>query len=389
LGIWRIIPTATVLQVPSDLLSSIGICVAAAALLALLGHRLRQPLILAYLVTGVLIGPVGLNLVKDRASIQTVAEIGLILLLFMIGLEIDLKKLVAAGRPVLIAGALQVPICIGLGLAFFYWLGFRDGGGQFELLYLAACLSMSSTLIVVKLLYDKRELDTLPGRITLGILVCQDLWAVVMLAAQPNLAHPDAAPLLASLLKGVLLILWSLAVSRYILPRLFRSVAKQPELVLTTALAWCFFLAGAASFVGLSREMGALIAGISLSTFPYNIDVVAKVTNLRDFFVTLFFVALGMVIPVPSLGLVLAALAAGGFLVLSRAVGDQHQPGPDQRILDRDRLLGPGPRPDQRAHRQHRDHHLRRHLGGQHLPGRLQRRHRRGGQLASQAAPHP
>jgi len=320
LGIWRIIPTATVLQVPSDLLSSIGICVAAAALLALLGHRLRQPLILAYLVTGVLIGPVGLNLVKDRASIQTVAEIGLILLLFMIGLEIDLKKLVAAGRPVLIAGALQVPICIGLGLAFFYWLGFRDGGGQFELLYLAACLSMSSTLIVVKLLYDKRELDTLPGRITLGILVCQDLWAVVMLAAQPNLAHPDAAPLLASLLKGVLLILWSLAVSRYILPRLFRSVAKQPELVLTTALAWCFFLAGAASFVGLSREMGALIAGISLSTFPYNIDVVAKVTNLRDFFVTLFFVALGMVIPVPSLGLVLAALAAGGFLVLSRAV---------------------------------------------------------------------
>jgi Kef-type K+ transport system membrane component KefB len=309
-----------VLSVPSDLLSSIGICVAAAALLALAGHRLRQPLILAYLVTGVLIGPVGFDLVKDRESIQTVAEIGLILLLFMIGLEIDLKKLVAAGRPVLVAGALQVPICIGIGLAFFYWLGFRDEGGQFALLYLAACLSMSSTLIVVKLLYDKRELDTLPGRITLGILVCQDLWAVAMLAVQPNLLHPDAAPLLLSLLKGLLLVLWSLAVSRYILPRLFRAVARQPELVLTTALAWCFFLAGAANFVGLSREMGALIAGISLSTFPYNIDVAAKVTNLRDFFITLFFVALGMQIPVPSLGIVLVALAAGAFLLLSRAV---------------------------------------------------------------------
>src|SRR5207302_832327 len=126
---WPIIPTK-VLSVPSDLLSSIGICVAAAALLALAGHRLRQPLILAYLVTGVLIGPVGFDLVKDRESIQTVAEIGLILLLFMIGLEIDLKKLVAAGRPVLVAGALQVPICVGLGLAFFYWLGFRDAGEE-------------------------------------------------------------------------------------------------------------------------------------------------------------------------------------------------------------------------------------------------------------------
>jgi len=306
--------------VTGDLLSSIGICVAAAALLALVSHRLKQPLILAYLVTGVLIGPVGFNLVKDRDSIVTVAEMGLILLLFMIGLEIDLKKLIAAGRAVIVAGLLQVPICIALGLAFFYWLGFRDLGGQFALLYLAACMSMSSTLIVVKLLYDKRELDTLPGRITLGILVCQDLWAVAMLAIQPNLLHPDAAPLLPSLLKGLLLILWSLAVSRYVLPRLFRSVAKQPELVLTTALAWCFFLAGAANFVGLSREMGALIAGISLSTFPYNIDVVAKVTNLRDFFITLFFVALGMQIPIPDLGIVLVALAAGFLVVLSRAV---------------------------------------------------------------------
>src|SRR5205814_9399895 len=102
-----------------DRLSSIGICVGAAALMALLGYRLRQPLILAYLLTGVIIGPVGLNLVKDRGSIETVAEIGLILLLFIIGLEIDLKKLLAAGPPVLLTGALQVPLCAGLGLAVF------------------------------------------------------------------------------------------------------------------------------------------------------------------------------------------------------------------------------------------------------------------------------
>ena len=305
---------------PTDLLSSIGICVAAAALLALISWRLRQPLILAYLVTGVVIGPsqVGLDLVKDQASIQTVAEIGLILLLFIIGLEIDLKKLASAGAPVLLTGALQVPICIGLGWGFFYLIGVRNSHGNYALLYLAACMSLSSTLVVVKLLYDKFELDTLPGRITLGVLVIQDLWAVAMIAVQPNLLNPDLLPLAFSLWKGALLVVGGLALSKYVLPHLFRAVAKAPELVLVSALAWCFFLAGIASYIGLSREMGALIAGISLSTFPYNLDVMAKAVSIRDFFVTLFFVALGMQIPVPSLHVIEIALAASAFVIISR-----------------------------------------------------------------------
>src|ERR1700730_13835468 len=120
----------------TDLLSSIGICVSAAALLALVGWRLRQPLILAYLVTGVIIGPNGLKFVTDQARIAGVAEIGLILLLFIIGLEIDIKKLASAGPPVLLTGALQVPICIALGLGFFYLLGVRDAPHHYALLYL-------------------------------------------------------------------------------------------------------------------------------------------------------------------------------------------------------------------------------------------------------------
>ena len=303
-----------------DLLSTIGICIAAAALLALVGWRLRQPLILAYLLTGVVIGPHVLNYVGDPASISAVAEIGLILLLFIIGLEIDLKKLASAGAPVLLTGGLQVPICIALGLGFFYALGFRSQKGDYALLYLAATMSLSSTLVVVKLLYDKFEIDTLPGRITLGVLVIQDLWAVVMLAIQPNLESPTFLPLALSLLKGAALVLIGLVVAKNLLPHLFRAVAKAPELVLVSALAWCFFLAAIASLIGLSREMGALIAGISLSTFPYSLDVIAKATSIRDFFVTLFFVALGMQIPVPSLRVVLVALAASAFLVLSRLV---------------------------------------------------------------------
>jgi Kef-type K+ transport system membrane component KefB len=303
-----------------DLLSTIGISIAAAALLALVIWRLRQPLILAYLITGVLIGPVVLKYVADPTSIATVAEIGLILLLFIIGLEIDLKKLASAGPSVLLTGGLQVPICIVLGLGFFYALGFRSHKGDYALLYLAATVSLSSTLVVVKLLYDKFELDTLPGRITLGVLVIQDLWAVAMLAVQPNLESPNLLPLALSLLKGAALVLVGLVVAKNLLPHLFRAVAKAPELVLVSALAWCFFLAAVASLIGLSREMGALIAGISLSTFPYSLDVIAKATSIRDFFVTLFFVALGMQIPVPSLRVVLIAIAASVFVVLSRLI---------------------------------------------------------------------
>ena len=308
------------MTIPTDLLSGIAICVGAAALLALIGWRLHQPLILAYLLAGVVIGPVGLKWVTDLTSIQTVAEIGLILLLFVIGLEIDLKKLASAGPPMLLTGALQVPICIALGLGYFALFGARVGGGDYSLIYLAACMSLSSTLVVVKLLNDRMELDTLPGRITLGVLVIQDLWAVVMLAVQPNISNPNLLPLAFSLWKGALLVVGALALSKYVLPYLFRSVAKAPELVLVTGLAWCFFVAGVASFIGLSREMGALIAGVSLSTFPYNLDVMAKATSIRDFFVTLFFVALGMQIPIPSLRVLGLVAVASVFVILSRVV---------------------------------------------------------------------
>jgi Kef-type K+ transport system membrane component KefB len=306
--------------VPTDLLSGIAICVGAAAVLALVSWRLHQPLILAYLLAGVIVGPIGFRWVTDLASIQTVAEIGLILLLFVIGLEIDLRKLAAAGTPMLLTGALQVPVCIALGLGFFAALGAHVGGGDYSLLYLAACMSLSSTLVVVKLLNDRMELDTLPGRISLGVLVIQDLWAVAMLAVQPNISNPNLLPLLFSLWKGALLVVGGLALSKYVLPHLFRSVAKAPELVLVTALAWCFFLAGVASFIGLSREMGALIAGVSLSTFPYSLDVMAKAVSIRDFFVTLFFVALGMQIPVPTPMVLEFVAAASVFVILSRIV---------------------------------------------------------------------
>jgi Kef-type K+ transport system membrane component KefB len=304
-----------------DLLSSVGISISVAAALAFIGNWLRQPLLLAYLLAGVLIGPrIGLGLISDQASIETVSEIGLILLLFIIGLELDLKKLLAAGKPVLVTGILQFPLCVAIGLAFFIPFGFQMRGGDFGLLYIAVCLAISSTMIVVKLLYDKFELDTLPGRITLGVLIFQDIWAIVVLGIQPNLLDPQFGKLIGSLLSGAFLIAVTLVISKTVLPRLFRAVAKLPELVLIGSLAWCFIVCAAANAAGLSREMGALIAGVAISTFPYNLDVVAKVVSIRDFFVTLFFVALGMQIPMPTPELMWMALLASAFLVVSRFV---------------------------------------------------------------------
>ena len=309
------------MNVPTDLLSSIGIAVGAAALIAAVTWRFKQPLIIAYLATGVIIGPhIGFSFITNDESIRTVAEIGLILLLFVIGLEIDVRKMASGGLAVLLTGALQVPICIALGLGFFALLGVGNTEHNYALLYLAACMSLSSTLVVVKILNDKFELDTLPGRITLGVLVIQDLWAVGMLAVQPNIVNPNLLPLLGSLWRGAVLVVAGFALAKYVLPYLFRTVAKAPELVLVSALGWCFFLAGAASLIGLSREMGALIAGVSLSTFPYTVDVVAKAVSIRDFFVTLFFVALGMQITIPSLYVLELALAASAFVVVSRIV---------------------------------------------------------------------
>ncbi len=302
-----------------DLLPNIGLAIVAATFFGLLAKILKQPLLLAYLAAGIALGPrMGFGLIEDEASIILIAEIGLILLLFIIGLEIDLKRLLSAGRTLLVSGLSQFPICVAMGSGFFVLLGFKMGGDRFDALYLAVAMALSSTMIVVKLLYDKFELATLPGRITLGILVFQDIWAILFLALQPNLLNPGASILLLSLAKGAGLVAFSLLMSRYVLPHVFTVIAKVPELLLVTAIAWCFLISGIAEQMGLSMEMGALVAGVSLSTFPYNVDVIAKVINIRDFFVTLFFVGLGLQIPMPTASLLGYAFVASFFLVATR-----------------------------------------------------------------------
>ena len=265
----------------------------------------KQPNILAYLLAGILVGPLGLAFIRSQAEIETVSEIGLILLLFMVGLELDLRKMISGGKYILVPGIIQFPLSLLIGFlilkAVAFW-GFAPKLMSWDLIYIAVAVSLSSTMVVVKLLLEKMELNSFVGRVTLGILIFQDIWTMIVLAIQPNLHNPDVWRISQTFAMGTLLVAGSLASTKYVLPRVFRFASGNPELVLLLALGWCFLLSliAATPVVGLSMEMGALIAGISLATFPYTIDVFSKMVSIRDFFIVLFFVSLGMQIPTPT-----------------------------------------------------------------------------------------
>jgi len=306
--------------VEHGLINDIAVCILMAWTMAVLARAIRQPPILAYLAAGIVIGPVGLKWVTDAHSIETVSGIGLILLLFMIGLEIDLKKILSSGKLIIATSLVQMLGGCALGFLLFKTLGFAAGGSGLDALYIAIACALSSTVVIVKLLYEKRELDTLPGRLTLGVLVLQDLFAILFLAVQPNLQNADWLALAKSLGSTALLVVFAFAASKYALPPIFRHIARSPELVLVGSLAWCFLVAGLAGVLHVSREMGALVAGVAISTYPYSLDVAAKVTSLRDFFLTLFFVGLGMTIPAPTTSALSWALVVSAFLITSRVL---------------------------------------------------------------------
>lgn len=301
------------------LLYDIGIAVIASTVIGFLTHKLKQPIILGYLVTGAIVGPqIGLGLVTDAESIEIISEIGLILLLFIIGLEMNPQKLLSSGRQLIVTGIGQFVLCVLLGTAFFSLFNYGFQGENLEGLYLALLCALSSTAIVVKILYDKFESDTLHGRITLGILIIQDVWAILLLAMQPNLANPYLPAIAVAIIKTIFLVVAGLLFSRYVLKYIFESIVNAPEMVVLMSIGWCSFVAFSAGYLGLSKEMGALVAGIAISSYPYSIHVTAKTLPLRDFFLTLFFISLGMKMVEPTTEIIMMASVLVGFIFLSR-----------------------------------------------------------------------
>jgi len=298
------------------LATNIALCIIAAWVVAVICQFVRLPLLLAYLAAGFTIGPQGFKAITNVHDIQTISEIGLALLLFMVGLEIDLKKMLSAGRVITLTALVQIGGGTLLGWLVFDLLGPAQNG--LGALYLAVAAAMSSTVLIVKILYDQRELESLAGRISLGVLVLQDVAIILFLALQPSLKNPALLPLVKAFGSVMLLLSVAFLASRSVLPPIFKLIARLPELVLVGAIAWCFAMAGFAAYLHLSSAIGALVAGVMISTFPYTLDIVARVTSLRDFFVTLFFVSLGMAIPLPTWSGILWTLCFCAFLIVSR-----------------------------------------------------------------------
>jgi Kef-type K+ transport system membrane component KefB len=302
-----------------SLIQDIGIVIIVATLIGLITHRLKQPIILGYLIAGIIVGPeIGPQLITEPENIEVISEIGLILLLFIIGLELNLGSLLRSGKQLMVVGVGQFVVCVVLGAIVFSLAGYQATEGNLEVVYLALLCAISSTAIVVKSLNDKFELDTLHGKISVGVLIIQDLWAIIILAFQPNFNDLQFSIIGLAIVKSLLLVAAGFLISKYLLKNIFEAVSKSPELVVSISIGWCALVAGTANLLDLSMEMGALIAGVSISTYPYSIHVTAKTLPLRDFFLTLFFVSLGMKIILPEGGIILQSLGLAAFIIFSR-----------------------------------------------------------------------
>lgn len=253
---------------------------------------LRQPLIIAYIFAGIICGPFVFNLLHgDFAMYQTFAQFGVVLLLFIIGLNLNFQHLKSIGRVSLITGLGQVVFTAGVGIILLLAIN-----TQFTTaLYLALAITFSSTIIIMKLLSDKKDTDTVYGRHTIGLMLVQDVIAVVLVIAL-GLIKSDGSGLetlaqfIAKLLGATVALF---LISRYLLPKILDAIADSTELLFIFTLTWCFSIASLLYLLGLSLEIGAIISGIALSSSPYQLEIGSRIKPLRDFFLVLFFIVLG------------------------------------------------------------------------------------------------
>ncbi|MBI2130021.1 cation:proton antiporter [Candidatus Woesearchaeota archaeon] len=287
----------------------IGAIIIVAAVGAFLARLIKQPLIPAYVIGGIVLGPV-LGLIVNNESIATLSEIGIAFLLFIVGLEMDFKKLKNVALVCTAGGLIQMAALFGLGFLIAFLFGFKS----FDPLYLGLIIAFSSTMVVIKLLADKGEIETLHGRIIIGILLMEDIVAIFALSIIQNLGHFGVYDIAVSTLKGLAVFAISWAASKYALPYLFKFAAKTQEILFLGALATSFAFSILFSYLGFSIAIGAFTAGIALANTNYSIEIAGKIKSLKDFFSTIFFVSLGLqILPgtiMPMLPLLIALILA-------------------------------------------------------------------------------
>ena len=285
--------------------AEVAVLLVIAAAIGLFGILLRQPLIVSFIAVGLIAGPSALDVVHSDAQIDLLSELGIAVLLFLVGIKLDVKLIRSLGKVALLTGLGQVLFTSVFG----YLIGLVLGLGHVTSLYVAVALTFSSTIIIVKLLSDKREIDSLHGQIALGFLIVQDLvvvLAMIVLSAIGIGAAGDAdhgggsVPMV--LASGLAMVAVVILFVRYVASPLTDRLARAPELLVIFAIAMAAMFAAAGDIVGLGKEVGGLLAGVALASTPYRETIAARLAPLRDFLLLFFFIALGSSLDLSLLG---------------------------------------------------------------------------------------
>jgi len=286
-----------------------------AAGVGFIGLLLRQPLIVSFIAVGILAGPSFLNIARSDQQIDLLAELGIAVLLFLVGLKLDFNLVRTLGPVALVTGLGQVVFTTVFGFLIALALGL-DALTAF---YVAIALTFSSTIIIVKLLSDKREIDALHGRIALGFLIVQDVVVVVAMIALSAIGVSNAAGESGAVTDVLWVLGYGLAMLgavvvfiRYVANPLVEQLSRAPELLVSFAIGWAALLAAVGHYLGFGKELGGLLAGVSLASTPFREAIAARLASLRDFLLLFFFIALGA-----SLDLSVLGASVGPAIVLS------------------------------------------------------------------------
>jgi Kef-type K+ transport system membrane component KefB/Trk K+ transport system NAD-binding subunit len=304
--------------VAGDPFGEIALTLLLAALMGALGIWLRQPLIVSLIAVGVLVGPAGIRLVTQHEQVALFASVGIALLLFVVGLKLDFQTVRTLGPIAFAAGVGQIVLTAALGFAVAGLLGL----GRLPAVYVAVALTLSSTIIVVKLLSDQREIDALHGRLAVGMLIVQDLAVILIMigitafgsaGADEQSVWTQAAVIL---IRGLGFLAVVAALASFVLPAVTTYLARSPELLILSGIAWAVVLAATGEALGFSKEVGAFVAGASLAHTPYREALGSRLVTVRDFLLLFFFIDLGARLDLDLIGTIVGTAIALSVFVL-------------------------------------------------------------------------
>ena len=272
---------------------SVALILALAVAAGAIAKLLRQPVVVSFIIVGILAGPTAFNLVEGAEEIRLFAKFGIAILLFLVGLKLDFHMIRSTGKVALVAGLSQVAFTAAVGFGIAMLFGFEATTA----FYIAVALTFSSTIIIIKLIGDKRELDTLYGRIAVGILIVQDILVVAAMVVIVTIGTPGEGSVVTDLIvtlasSAVFLGVIAFA-SKFVLEKVLDWISKSPELTLLFGVAWAIVLAAISILIGLSMEIGAFVAGVSLASTAYRESLGARMVSLRDVMLLFFFIELG------------------------------------------------------------------------------------------------